>query len=115
VVWSLGGTTWTEIRRSTLPLVGITTDSSDNVYAVGPQGGELRIAGTWSPEPNAKGTSVAATNPDDIWVGGGPEEVVNWNGTQWSRLYVVGAASPHVVALPRALLIAGASQILLVR
>ena len=46
---------------------------------------------------------------------GGPGEVIHWDGMNWSRLGVVGAANPRVAASPRAVYISGVSNPVLLR
>ncbi|HSD87485.1 MAG TPA: hypothetical protein VLB44_08215 [Kofleriaceae bacterium] len=115
VIWKLSGTTWTEIHRTSASLVALWADAADNLYATGPAGSITRIAGIWHDEPAARGISISATGPGDIWVGGGPEDVLHWDGELWSRVRIVGAATPHVLATERAVYIAGASTSVLLR
>src|SRR5439155_14926432 len=53
VVWSLAGTTWTEVRRGDSALHAIAFDPSGNVYVAGDTGGARRIAGTWTDDAGA--------------------------------------------------------------
>jgi hypothetical protein len=69
----------------------------------------------WRTEANARGVSISATSPSDIWVGGGPDDLIHFDGAAWSRVRIVGAASPHVVATSRSVYIAGATTSVLVR
>ncbi len=115
VVWRLTGTTWAEVYRGAAPLHAIAFDGSGGVYAAGPMGGAIRAAGVWRAEPVARGESISATGPDDIWVVGGVADALNWNGTIWSRLRVVGAGSPRVVATPRAVYLSGVTNSVLLR
>lgn len=115
VVWQLDGNSWTELHREPTALRSLWVDEADNLYAAGPEGGVLRVAGAWRGEPGARGVSISATSPSDIWVGGGPDDLIHFDGAAWSRVRIVGAASPHVVATPRSVYIAGATTSVLVR
>lgn len=117
VIWQLdaAGTDWTELHRISTPLRSLWVDDADNLYAAGPTGGTTRIAGAWQTAPSARGISISATKPTDIWVGGGPDDLVHYDGMAWSRVRIIGAASPRVVATPRAVYIAGATASVIVR
>lgn len=115
VVWQLDGNSWMELHRVPTSLRSLWVDDADNLYAAGPNGGVLRDAGTWRAEAGARGISISATSPSDIWVGGGPDDLIHFDGTAWSRVRIVGAASPHVVATSRSVYIAGATTSVLVR
>jgi hypothetical protein len=115
VIWQLDGNSWTELHRVPTSLRSLWVDDADNLYAAGPDGGVLRVAGSWQEEPGARGVSISATSPSDIWVGGGPGDLIHFDGTAWSRVRIVGAASPHVVATSRSVYIAGATTSVLVR
>jgi hypothetical protein len=115
VIWQLNGNSWTELYRVDTPLRALWVDDADNLYAAGPSGGALRVSGAWRPESGARGLSISATNPSDIWVGGGSDDLIHYDGTAWSRVRIVGAASPHVVATSRSVYIAGATTSVLVR
>jgi hypothetical protein len=117
VIWQLNanGSDWTELQRISTPLRSLWADDADNLYAAGPDGGTSRVAGMWRAESNARGVSISATSPSDIWVGGGPDDLIHYDGTAWSRVRIVGAASPRVVATPRSVYIAGATTSVLAR
>lgn len=115
VIWRWSGTAWVEQRREPKSLVALWVDAADNVYAAGPDGGAVRVNGTWRSEPQARGISISATGPTDIWVGGGPGDLVHFDGAAWSRVRIVGAATPRVVATARSVYIAGATTSVLVR
>ena len=115
VVWKLEGTSWTEIHRGAHPLSAIAIDAAGELFAAGPAGGARAIGGAWSDDAGAVGVSIAATSPDDVWVAGGPGEVIHWDGVSWSRLGVIGAAAPRVVATERAVYISGVSKPVLLR
>lgn len=114
-IWRWSGTAWIELHREPQALQSLWVDDADNLYAAGPSSGAMRIAGTWRTEPQARGISISATGPTDIWVGGGPDDLIHYDGTAWSRVRIVGAASPRVVATPRSVYIAGATTSVLVR
>lgn len=113
VIWQLD--TASEIQRISTPLTALAVDDAGNLYAAGPSGGTTRVSGSWRAEPSARGISISATSPSDIWVGGGPDDLVHFDGTAWSRVRIVGAASTRVVATPRSVYIAGATTSVLVR
>lgn len=117
VIWQLDatGSNWTELHRAQTPLRSLWVDDADNLYASGPNGGVIRTSGVWKAEPQARGISISATGPSDIWVGGGPDDLTHYDGVAWSRVRIVGAASPRVVATPRSVYVAGATSSVLLR
>lgn len=115
VIWKLGGTTWSEVHRVAIPLVSLSVDAADNIYAAGNIGSISRVGGTWNDVAGPAGNSISATTPSDVWVGGGPDELVHYDGTIWSRVRLVGAANPQVLATDRAVYICGASDSVLLR
>jgi len=116
VVWKQGtGTTWSEVYRAGPPLADVTVTSDGEVVAAGPSGGARTKAGAWGPDVGAKGISIGATTSSDVFVGGGQGEMIRWDGMRWSRMGLVGAIKPRVVATPHAVFIGGASQSVLVR
>ncbi len=116
VVWQLDGNQWSEIYRlPSSPLAAVALDSAGDIFVAGPDGGARSIGGAWTADPDSRGQSISATSASDVWAAGGPAGVVHWDGTGWSRLNVVGAANPHVVATPRTVYFSGTSNPVLVR
>jgi hypothetical protein len=115
VIWKLSGAAWGEVHRTATPLVSIWVDDADNIYATGMMGSITRIDGTWNETAGPGGVSISATKPGDVWVGGGVDELVHWDGANWSRVRLVGAANPQVLATERAVYINGASESVLLR
>jgi hypothetical protein len=114
-IWKLTGTTWTEEHREIFPLAAMWVDNAGNLYGVGSAGMTKRVGGTWSTDPARIGSSISATSDSDIWIAGGADELIHWDGTVWSRVRIVGAANPRVIATPRAVYIAGAASSVLLR
>jgi hypothetical protein len=114
VVWRLDGMTWTEVYRGPIPLVAIAVTSDDEIVAAGPQGGARSAAGSWQALAVA-GRSVSATTSADVFVTGGPDEIVHWDGVTWSRLAATGATRPRVVATPHAVFFVGTNFAVLMR
>ncbi|HTL31487.1 MAG TPA: hypothetical protein VL326_00105 [Kofleriaceae bacterium] len=115
VIWKLAGSTWSEIHRVPVPLGSISIDATDNIYATGRLGSITRVDGMWNDAAGPGGSSISATQASDIWVAGGPDDLVRWDGTIWSRVRLVGAANPQVLATERAIYINGASDSVLLR
>jgi hypothetical protein len=114
-VWQLNGTTWTEIHHTPYHVAGIATDPAGDLFTTGPSGGARFVAGVWTDDPGALGLSISATSPDDVWVAGGQSSVIHWDGVAWSRLGVVGASRPKVVATSRQVTMSGVAVPVLVR
>ncbi len=116
VVWQLDGTQWNEIYRTTASaLDAVAMDPAGDIFAAGLQAGARSIGGVWTADPDSRGRSISATSASDVWAAGGPAGVVHWDGTAWSRLNVVGAANPHVLATERTVYFSGTSNPVLVR
>lgn len=115
IVWTKTQATWSEVYRAGPPLAAVTLTSDGEVFAAGPSGGARTRNGVWGDEPSAQGIAISATTATDVFVGGGPAEMINWDGTVWSRMRLTGAISPRVIATPHAVYIGGASQGVLLR
>jgi hypothetical protein len=114
-VWQYTPPGWTEVYRAAPPLDAVAVATDDEVFAAGSIGGARTRGGTWQSEPAARGVSIGATTSSDVFVAGGPDDVVYWDGTVWSRLRVVGAITPRVGVTERAVYFSGISDSVLLR
>lgn len=114
-LWQLSGSTWIELHRGGGVLEALAVTTEGDVIAAGMAGGGSWRSGAWVDAAAAIGVSVGATTRDDVWVAGGPDDVVHFDGTVWSRLRVEGTSKPHVAATPHAVYFAGVQLSTLVR
>lgn len=114
-VWRLAGSAWTEVYRGGGPLVAVTVTSAGDIFAAGPSGGVRSVGDVWQDEPMARGLSISSTTSADVFVAGGPDDVVHWDGTAWSRLAIVGAIGVRVAATPHTVYFGGATDSVLLR
>jgi hypothetical protein len=114
-LWQLSGSTWIELHRGGGVLDALALTSEGDAIAAGMAGGGWWRSGAWLDVPQAIGVSVSATTRDDVWVAGGPDDVLHFDGMVWSRLRVEGTSKPRVVATPHAVYFAGVQLSTLVR
>ena len=114
IVWTTTGTTWVEAYRGGPPLVAVAVTTDNEVTACGASGGVRSDHGTWIADANAAGQSISATTSSDVFIANATS-VIHWDGVGWSRLSVVGAVAPRVVATVHAVYFLGAESSVLLR